>query len=83
MLDQQETFKLGEWAPEETEYFCAACDRHGAGPALTLEKGQVFPFCPRCKDAAQPEVDQLWVRVRDRELWRHQLATRWRELWRS
>ncbi len=83
MLKQQETFKLGERAPEAGRYFCAACDRQKIDSTIEVDEAQVFPFCATCKEAGRIEPDQLWLRVADREAWRNQQDTRWRELWKD
>mgnify|MGYP006267951973 CR=1 FL=1 len=80
MLAQQQSFKLGEWAPEAGKYVCAACDRRTVETVVDLDKAQVFPFCPKCKELGKDEPDQLWLRLGDREAWRRAHATRWREV---
>ena len=81
MLQQQETFKLGEWSPARGSFYCATCDRGGVESVVQLDQAQPFPFCASCKAAEREEVDQLWVRVEDRAAWREREKTRWRELW--
>jgi hypothetical protein len=82
MLKQQESFKLGEWTPASGTYYCVACDRRSVESQVVLDEAQPFPFCPKCKEAGRDEVDQLWVRVEDRAVWRQREKTRWRELWK-
>ena len=82
MLNQQDSFKLGEWAPATAGYYCVACDRNQVDTTIEVETAQPFPFCPACKEAGREEVDQLWVRVADRDAWRLREKTRWRELWK-
>lgn len=83
MLHQQESFKLGESAPDAGDFFCLTCDRKHQESLISLTEAQPFPFCPACKAAGREEVDQLWVRLRDREEWRKREQSRWREYWKS
>ena len=81
MLSQQEDFKPGERCPETCEFFCAACDGLKVETTLTVEAAQPMPLCPACKAAGRNEIDQLWIRVRDRADWRKRADTRWRGFW--
>lgn len=81
MLNQQESFKLGEWAPAAGSYYCVACDRRQVETLVAVEAAQPMPFCGACKAASKDEVDQLWVRLEDRDQWRQREKTRWREVW--
>ncbi len=83
MLNQQDTFKVGEWAPEAGRYFCAACDRNSVESVVEVDASQPFPFCPSCKQAGRVEPDQLWIRLKDRDAFRQGHETRWRELWKT